>query len=211
MLGGFIKSNKSTSRSGVPWLMDIPLLGNLFTQRSDSKAREELIVLMRPTVLKTPEIAAKNTFKEEQRLPGVSEAAGESAAEERKLIDAQRKREQKKFRSTKQYDGFFVPEPDDTNSVPPVDNSTGPTTYAPAPAPATTVTVPTPAPAEAVVPPPQTRVPAIAIPAAPVIPNVNPPSATNGYAPLDSVTMQQKAAEALAQKMMELNSTNAPH
>jgi len=213
MLGGFIKSNKSTSRSGVPWLMDIPILGNLFTQRSDSKAREELIVLMRPTVLKTPEIAAKNTFKEEQRLPGVSEAAGESAAEERKLIDAQRKREQKKFRSTKQYDGFFVPEPDDTvtNSTPPVNNSTGPTTYAPAPAPATTATVPTPAPAEAVVPPPQTRAPAIAIPVAPVIPNVNPPSATNGYAPLDSVTMQQKAAEALAQKMMELNSTNAPH
>ena len=31
MLGGFIKSNKSTSRSGVPWLMDIPILGNLFT------------------------------------------------------------------------------------------------------------------------------------------------------------------------------------
>jgi general secretion pathway protein D len=200
MLGGFIKSNKSTSRSGVPWLMDIPILGNLFTQRSDSKAREELIVLMRPTVLKTPELAAKNTFKEEQRLPGVSAAAGESAAEERKLIDAQRKREQKKFQSTKQYDGFFVPEPDDTNSVPPVDNSTGPTTYAPPAAPATTATVPTLAP---VVPTPA--------PAAPVIPPVNQLATTNGYAPLDSVTMQQKAAEALAQKMMELNSTNAPH
>ena len=76
MLGGFIKSNKSTSRSGVPFLMDIPILGNLFTQRSDSKAREELIVLMRPTVLQTPELAAKNTLKEEQRLPGVSQAGG---------------------------------------------------------------------------------------------------------------------------------------
>jgi len=39
MLGGFIKSNKSTSRSGVPWLMDIPVLGNLFSSRSDSKQR----------------------------------------------------------------------------------------------------------------------------------------------------------------------------
>jgi general secretion pathway protein D len=112
MLGGFIKSNKSTSRSGVPLLMDIPFLGNLFTSRSDSKAREELIVLMRPTVLQTPELAAKNTIKEEQRLPGASQAAAEDAAGERKLIDAQRKREQKKFNDTKHYDGFFNPEPD---------------------------------------------------------------------------------------------------
>jgi general secretion pathway protein D len=120
MLGGFIKSNKSTSRSGVPLLMDIPLLGNLFTSRSDSKAREELIVLMRPTVLQTPELAAKNTIKEEQRLPGASQAAAEDAAAERKLIEAQRKREQKKFNANKQYDGFFNPEPDasDTNRVP---------------------------------------------------------------------------------------------
>ena len=121
MLGGFIKSNKSTGSSGVPFLSDIPLLGNLFKQRSDSKARQELIVLMRPTVLGTPELAAKNTFKEEQRLPGISAAAAESAAEERKLIDAQRKRELKQFKNTKQYDGFFNPEPDviPTNTVVP--------------------------------------------------------------------------------------------
>ena len=112
MLGGFVKSNKSTSRSGVPLLMDIPLLGNLFTQRSDSKKREELIVMMRPTVLQTPELAAKNTIKEQQRLPGVSAAAAESAEEERKLVDAERKREQKQFKHTQQYDGFFNPEPE---------------------------------------------------------------------------------------------------
>ncbi len=112
MLGGFIKSNKSTSRSGVPFLMDIPLLGNLFSSRSDNKQREELIVMMRPTVLQTPELAAKNTIKEQQRLPGVSATAAESAEEERKLIDAERKREQKQFQNTKQYDGFYNPEPE---------------------------------------------------------------------------------------------------
>ena len=116
MLGGFIKSNKSTSRSGVPWLMDIPVLGNLFSSRSDSKQREELIVLMRPTVLKTPELAAKNTILEERKLPGVSATAAESSAEERKLIDAQSKREQKEFKNTKQYDGFFVPAPDESST-----------------------------------------------------------------------------------------------
>jgi type II secretory pathway component GspD/PulD (secretin) len=127
MLGGFIKASKSTGRSGVPFLMDIPILGSLFTQRSDSKQREELIVMMRPTVLQTPELAAKNTIKEQQRLPGVSAAEADSAAEERTLIDAERKREQKKYKSTKQYDGFFVPVPDDTGTNNATTNSvTGP-------------------------------------------------------------------------------------
>jgi general secretion pathway protein D len=112
MLGGFIKSDKSHSQSGVPFLANIPILGNLFKQSSDSKGRQELIVLVRPTVLQTPELSAKNTIREEQRLPGVSQAAADDATEERKLVDAQRKREQKKFNATKQYDGFFNPEPD---------------------------------------------------------------------------------------------------
>ncbi len=77
MLGGFIENEKSTSRSGVPLLQDIPLLGSLFSQRNNSKQREELIVLLRPTVLKTPEIAAQNTLTEERRLPGVSAAEAE--------------------------------------------------------------------------------------------------------------------------------------
>ena len=112
MLGGFIKSDKSHSQSGVPFLSDIPILGNLFKQRTDSKGRQELIVLIRPTVLQTPELAAKHTKVEEQRLPGISAAAAEDSEYERKLIDAQRKREQKKFGKTKQYDGFFNPSPD---------------------------------------------------------------------------------------------------
>ena len=89
MLGGFIKSNKSTSRSGVPFLMDIPLLGNLFTQRSDKKQREELIVLMRPTVLRTPEIAAAQAVVEENRLPGVREVQAEDEADQRRHVEAE--------------------------------------------------------------------------------------------------------------------------
>jgi general secretion pathway protein D len=113
MLGGFIKSDKSHSQSGVPYLSNIPILGLLFKQSSDTKDRQELIVLMRPTVLPTPELAAKHTINEEQRLPGVSQAAGENAAEERKLINAQRKREQKQFKNSKQYDGFYVTQPEE--------------------------------------------------------------------------------------------------
>jgi hypothetical protein len=126
MLGGFIRSDKSHTESGVPFLEDIPLLGNLFKQRSDSKDREELIVLMRPTVLSTPEFAAKHTLVEEHRLPGVQEAASEDASYERSLIKAEEKREQKAKENGKDYDHYFDrPDLSDTNGV------TGPTNTVP--------------------------------------------------------------------------------
>ena len=107
MLGGFIKSDKQTAKSGVPFLSDIPLLGNLFTSRSDSKGRSELIVLMRPTVLKTPELAARNTVKETQRLPGISAAAAGDADYEHKLVEAERKRELRAAKNGSNTNGFF--------------------------------------------------------------------------------------------------------
>jgi general secretion pathway protein D len=142
MLGGFIKSNKSTSRSGVPVLMDIPLLGNLFTQRSDKKQREELIVLMRPTVLRTPEIAAAQAIAEEKRLPGVRQVEAEDEAEQREHVEAEDRAARNRARhegrpsgsynapATKNYapenqnNGFFnapppETEPETNNFVPP--------------------------------------------------------------------------------------------
>src|SRR6202012_1705411 len=53
ILGGFISDSRTTSDTGVPWLKDIPGLGNLFKSRSFQNLRTELIMLMRPTVLKT--------------------------------------------------------------------------------------------------------------------------------------------------------------
>jgi general secretion pathway protein D len=107
VLGAFIKNGKSSSRSGVPILQDIPLLGNLFSQNNKSRQREELIVLMRPTVLKTPQIAAINTVKLEQTLPGASQAYAESVVDQKKSVDAQRKKELKNPNATP---GFYSPQ-----------------------------------------------------------------------------------------------------
>lgn len=74
MLGGFIKNSDKSSKSGVPFLKDIPLLGYLFRSTANQKDRTELIVLMRPTVLRTPELAAKQVDIEKERLPGVRAA-----------------------------------------------------------------------------------------------------------------------------------------
>jgi len=74
ILGGFIRNSDSKQKSGVPILKDIPLLGYLFRSTSDAKERKELIVLMRPTVLRTPELASLQVEKEKKRLPGVLQA-----------------------------------------------------------------------------------------------------------------------------------------
>ncbi len=89
ILGGLIYSSKSLNKSGVPILQDVPLLGVLFSSRSSDKSRQELLVLMRPTVLKTPELAALQADVEKSRLPGIAHAEAENDEQEIKEVQAE--------------------------------------------------------------------------------------------------------------------------
>jgi general secretion pathway protein D len=82
ILGGMISTTQSKTKSGVPYLKDIPLLGNLFRSTANTEQRVELIVLLRPTVLPTPEAAAAVATAERRNLPGVRRAEAEIHAEE---------------------------------------------------------------------------------------------------------------------------------
>ncbi|MCZ7640465.1 MAG: hypothetical protein M5U12_33065 [Verrucomicrobia bacterium] len=73
ILGGYIRTSKSKTSSGVPLLKDIPLLGAAFRSKGSDSSRSELIVLIRPTVLITPEDAAAEAEAERNRLPGIRE------------------------------------------------------------------------------------------------------------------------------------------
>ncbi len=77
ILGGMISTSQTKTKSGVPYLKDIPLLGNLFRSNANTEERVELIVLLRPTVLPTPEAAAAVANVERKRLPGVRAAENE--------------------------------------------------------------------------------------------------------------------------------------
>ena len=203
MLGGFIKSDKSHTQNGVPFLSDIPILGNLFKSRSDTGDREELIVLMRPTVLDTPSMAADNTKVEERRLPGISQAAAEDSTYERSLIEAERRREAKEFKRDTNYDGFFAPSGGGTNMLKNPMTGTNAVLH------------------------PDTgaeKVTTFAVPATPVAPvapvapaktgSVAPATANPGTTPgtLDQAAMQKRSQDAL---MLQLNSsstsTNSAH
>ena len=55
LLGGLISENYSTGNSGFPYLKDVPLLGNLFKTESRGVDRTELIVLLTPYIIDSPE------------------------------------------------------------------------------------------------------------------------------------------------------------
>lgn len=69
VLGGLILENRSDGRSGIPVLMDIPLLGNLFSTASEDVFRTELLITVKPLVISdqramqrvTEELRAKMT------------------------------------------------------------------------------------------------------------------------------------------------------
>ncbi len=54
-LGGFIGDNAREEETGVPFLKDIPLLGQLFKYRLTQVTKRELIIFITPHILRTPE------------------------------------------------------------------------------------------------------------------------------------------------------------
>lgn len=86
ILGGFISSQKSKALSGVPVLMNIPLLGALFRSSNDSFQKDELIVLIRPTVLTDAEAAAEAAKRERDRLPLTKEDERDFQVEQNKEL-----------------------------------------------------------------------------------------------------------------------------
>ena len=111
ILGGFISDSRSTSDSGIPGFKDIPWLGNLFKSKSVQNLRTELIMLMRPTVLVDPAMAAIVATAERNRLAGVRAAELDieheqddrnAALEKEMLKDAEKRAEKKKAEAKKE-------------------------------------------------------------------------------------------------------------
>jgi general secretion pathway protein D len=52
-LAGLIQDKRDNGSSGLPWLQDIPGLGLLFSARTQSDVRTELLVLITPRVIRS--------------------------------------------------------------------------------------------------------------------------------------------------------------
>ena len=67
LIGGIIRTDKSKGYTGFPFLSQIPLLGYLFRSTSESLERNELVILITPHVIASPEEGQAFTqrFKEQ--------------------------------------------------------------------------------------------------------------------------------------------------
>lgn len=69
VLGGLMEDEKDAEDSAVPFFNRIPLLGALFTQRKDSGSKTELVIFLRPTIIR--EASVNGDYKSfRDRLPG---------------------------------------------------------------------------------------------------------------------------------------------
>ncbi|HEY6853263.1 MAG TPA: hypothetical protein VI139_03380, partial [Gemmatimonadales bacterium] len=51
MLGGLMSSNESRGNAGIPFLKDIPIIGQAFRNNTNKSDRTELIVLITPYII----------------------------------------------------------------------------------------------------------------------------------------------------------------
>jgi general secretion pathway protein D len=68
LLGGMIQDQEIDSKSGVPLLSSIPLVGSLFSSTDKNRHRTELIILITPRVITNPEEAREMTQEYQQKF-----------------------------------------------------------------------------------------------------------------------------------------------
>jgi general secretion pathway protein D len=67
VLGGLIQDKTTKDISGIPYLMDVPYLGNLFKYQTRNYVRDELLVFIQPTVVNDDVQTLRASLKEERR------------------------------------------------------------------------------------------------------------------------------------------------
>lgn len=77
VLGGLIQQQKNVTATKLPFLGDIPFFGQIFKSQTNNKRRTELIIFIRPTVMRS-DLAAVAEAKRRLRMLGVSEELEET-------------------------------------------------------------------------------------------------------------------------------------
>lgn len=74
VLGGLINDDYIRSRSQVPILGDIPIVGELFKSRQEQRQKRTLFIFLKPTILRDPDATAAAAAERYQRLRGIEAA-----------------------------------------------------------------------------------------------------------------------------------------
>ena len=75
VLGGLIQDSVNNTRSGVPLLSDIPVVGALFGTRDNRASRTELLVVLTPRVVRADDDVRAISRELRDRMQGLVEPA----------------------------------------------------------------------------------------------------------------------------------------
>jgi len=59
-LAGLIRTDRQSSRSGIPFLEDIPVIGRLFSKQSDNEQRTDVLLTLTPHIVRMPDITEED-------------------------------------------------------------------------------------------------------------------------------------------------------
>lgn len=128
-IGGLLDDNERRTLEKIPFLGDLPAIGNLFKSKSRTRAKTNLMVFIRPTILRSPEDARSMTERRYGYIRGMQYRQNPN---EEPSIDE----------LVREYMGMVPPDPAPA-PPPPLD----PATYAPLARPGDQVVTPPAAPA----------------------------------------------------------------
>lgn len=86
VMGGLMEDGMDDDDQGVPGLAGIPVLGNLFQNRNDTRTKTELVVFLRPVIIKDPSIQGDYAEYRDQ-MPGQDFFARNAAGHPRQTFD----------------------------------------------------------------------------------------------------------------------------
>jgi general secretion pathway protein D len=87
ILGGLIQEEVTDSQSKIPLLGDIPIIGFLFRSENTTKSKQNLMVFLRPTILRNSKDAAFVTSEKYSYLRGIESEVYDKEDESFGLID----------------------------------------------------------------------------------------------------------------------------
>jgi len=85
LLGGLIRETKTKGKSGVPGLVRIPLIGRMFGSSSNDTVRQELLVMITPTVIENADAARDLTNEFKNRFRGLRPLIRKTEREEQRI------------------------------------------------------------------------------------------------------------------------------
>jgi type IV pilus assembly protein PilQ len=57
VIGGLTQTQVTLSKSGIPFLVDLPVIGPLFGVRRQREERNDLLILVTPHIIEIPEVS----------------------------------------------------------------------------------------------------------------------------------------------------------